>query len=187
MRKLGSWLAAAALLALSACATPESTYHPASADIKNSIGYTDQDLGTGAYRVSFTAPQNVGTAGAQDLALLRAAELTIAKGHAWFRVINQTSQMVQVERPKIYSTARQSMTCNNTASVQGPNAAPNLGCSFDPTGNVAGVEQMNQGSETRYIATIAITMGDGAMPSGDHVYDAKATADRLRAQIGQKS
>ena len=71
------------------------------------------------------------------------------------------------------------MTCNN-----GPQ---NMGCSYSMRDNsVGGVQVSGQaGYQTRLATTLSFIMGDGAKPAGDHVYDAKETADRLRASTKQ--
>lgn len=180
MYKSHSWIVLLTLLALTACASAGSVYHPASPGLSNSVGYSDRQLSTGAYVVVFVAPQSAGAPAAQDFALLRAAELTLEKGHTWFELISTTTARIEVERPKqTFSQSEGNMTCNN-----GPQ---NMGCSYSMRDNaVGGVQVSGQaGYETRLATTLSLIMGDGAKPAGDHVYDAKETADRLRASMKQ--
>jgi len=190
MPKTSAWVSLAALMALAACASAGSVYHAASAGTKNSIGYSDEQVGTGGYRVSFVAPDTVGQQGVQDLALLRAAELTLSKGHTWFELVTTTTQEVQVGRPRqTFSQSSGNMECNSAASSgpmgSGGVTAGSMGCHYTYQGNsVAGVTMGTEGGyETRLINTIAFTMGDGAMPAGPQFYDAKSTVDKMKAEM----
>jgi hypothetical protein len=178
-----------AILAIAACTTtPASLYRPADKNMKNSIGYTDQQIDPTRTRISYIVPQASGGQMAQDLALLRAADLTTAQGHTWFRLLNKTLAQVQVERPKaVVSTASSgNMVCNSPSTNAG---GPSIGCTYTPTDNAIGGVEVTPGggSETRLLVVIEITMGDGALPAGDQVYDAKATADRLRAALAAQT
>ena len=181
-----------AVLGLTACATGgASLYQPASKNIKNSIGYTDQQIDPTHARISAVVPQASGTQAAQDVALLRAADLTIAQGHSWFRLVNRSIAQVQVERQsQTFQTASMGLQCGPGANgASGAQMGGMGGCAYQPSANsMAGVTQgAGPVYETRILAVIEIAMGDGATPSGDQVFDAKATADRLRASLAAKS
>ncbi len=182
MVRLRSLLALMTALFLTACATGP-LYRAADANLSSSVGYRDQELSTGAYEVSFTAPESAGMSKTQDLALLRAAELTLAKGHVWFELITTNTKQVQVQRPHpSFQQSASNMTCNTG------NGAAGMGCSYSNTeGNSIGGMQMSGtgGYEARLITTLVFIMGDGQKPSSDHVYEAKATADHLRASVTQ--
>lgn len=181
MHKRALVVALLATLVLSACATAGSVYRPAT--VKGGVGYTEQEVTPTSYRVTFTAPKEAGTQAAQDYALLRAAELTLAKGHTWFQLASRTVAEVQVDRPKVVTggTTAQNYSC---ASPGGAGMGAQ-GCSFTPAPNsIAGVNVGVGGTyDTRIVANIDFVMGDGALPSSPQAYDAKSTADRLRASL----
>lgn len=179
MRNFCSWISLCAVLALAACTTAGgSIYGPAQPGLSSSIGYSEKELSTGAYQVSFVAPQSTSQADVQNYALRRAAELTLAKGHTWFRLLTSTTQVVQVEAPKqVMQQTTAQMTCNTGNSPQG------MGCSYgDQANSIAGVQFGGvTGGVNRLVTTISLVMGDGAKPEGAQVYDAKETAARLSA------
>lgn len=186
MRKPHYWLALFAVLALGACATAGSIYGPARSSPAGSIGYSEKALPSGAYQVSFVAPESTSPAAGQDYALLRAADLTLSKGHTWFQLLTTITQVVQFDAPRqAIRTTESNMTCNTQGSGASGVGAQGIGCSFSNQQNsIAGVQDATQGAYVRRsVTTIAVLMGDGAKPAGDHVYDAKETADRLRASM----
>ena len=183
MSKQGFLGLLAALSVLVACATAANIYKPATGP--KGVGYSETQIDAARYRVTFVAPNSVDRSKLLDLALLRGAELTTSSGHSWFRVANRTITEIQVDRPKVAITGTTSapMSCG-----LGPTGSTNnLGCAYTPSNTaIAGADVgVTGGYDTRYIAIIEIIMGDGAPPSVDNVYDAKATADRVRATMKQ--
>lgn len=92
-----SWLFLVALI-LAGCRTPymaydcEPTGEPWPFPGWNCKGgYSELELGSETYQVSFSG-RNISTAKSQDYALLRAAELTLEKGHRYFLVLGTRSQ-----------------------------------------------------------------------------------------------
>lgn len=86
-RKLLILLAASALT-LSACATA-TPYAPAAQAL--GAGFSEQRIEANRYRVTFRgkgAPERI-----SDLALRRAAELAVADGYDWFRVISRQGDL----------------------------------------------------------------------------------------------
>jgi hypothetical protein len=189
--KLTNLLAIIGVFALAACATTASVYHPAASDIPNSLGYTDKQVDPTHFEVKFVAPKEAGNQTAADMAMLRAAELTTAKGHTWFRLINRTIAEVQVSAPtQTFNTSNQNLTCNTGTSASQGTAGigpGQMGCSRAFSQNaVAGVAIGTSGGyETRIMAILEFEVGDGAAPSGPQVYDAKATAARIRAEMAK--
>ena len=171
------------LSALCGCVSPGSIYAPANANLSSSVGYRDSQLSTGAYQVTFTAPESAGMSGAQNFAMLRAAELTVSKGHAWFQLISTNTKKVEVERQRqTFQQTTANMTCNTGMGAGG------MGCTYSnlQDNSIAGVQMGSAGAyQTRLVTTLVFIMGDGAKPAGDHVYDAKETVERLRASVNQ--
>lgn len=98
MHRLNIYLLAALLIGLASCST--AIYKEASSP--RGFGYSEAALEEGRYRVTFRA-RDITTA--YDFALLRAAEITLAKGHVWFRVTNTISD----EHDDDYSRSRVSI------------------------------------------------------------------------------
>ncbi len=67
MRNFRSWIGLCAALALAACAAAGPLYGPAQSNLSSSLGYRDQELSTGAYQVSFVAPESDKSIGRTEL------------------------------------------------------------------------------------------------------------------------
>jgi hypothetical protein len=81
------------------------------------------------------------------------------------------------------------MTCNTGGATAAMGGGPNaMGCTYAPSNtSIAGAEvNVVGGYETRFVSVVEFVMGDGAMPSGEQVYDAAATAGRIRASLAQE-
>jgi hypothetical protein len=75
-------------LTLSACAsTTPTVYGPADA---NGHGYTEQRIETDRFRVSFHSGYDMTIEATEDMALLRAAQLTQQHGGTWFVVVHRS-------------------------------------------------------------------------------------------------
>ncbi len=70
-------LALAALLALAGCAT---AYRPENAN----GGYSEAQIDRNVFRVTFKGNIRLAQSQTDEMALLRAAEVTLANGYAWF-------------------------------------------------------------------------------------------------------
>jgi hypothetical protein len=77
-------LLAALLLGLAACASP-TPYQPAD----GGFGYADQQIETNRYRVAFAGNAVTPRTTVENYLLFRAAEVTLATGHDYFRVVDQ--------------------------------------------------------------------------------------------------
>ena len=56
--------------------------------------YTDTKIGEDMYRVRFNGNQRTGGDYAQDMALLRSADLTISKGFEYFEIVDSDNQTI---------------------------------------------------------------------------------------------
>ena len=86
------WLRQALLVAcvaslLSACATAP-VYRPKASD--DGIGYSDEPLGGGHYRVSFSGDAETTRAQVEDYLLRRAAEIAVRAGYDYFLLDNRS-------------------------------------------------------------------------------------------------
>jgi len=82
MRPAMGWRAAAlaaAVAAVAGCETP-ATYQP----LANGTGYTDEQLASNRYRVTFTGNSATRRDTVENYLLLRSAEVTLHAGYRWF-------------------------------------------------------------------------------------------------------
>jgi hypothetical protein len=78
---------ALAVFGLAACSTP--TPYQAAVD---DYGYRDQQLESNRYRVSFAGNTATSLETVQNYVLYRAAELTVANGYDYFRVVDRSTE-----------------------------------------------------------------------------------------------
>lgn len=81
-RRLAGGLAAAAYLALAGCTTGPAAYAPKTDE--TSTGYTDEQLTSNRYRVTFTGNSVTARETVENYLLLRSAEVTLAAGFDYF-------------------------------------------------------------------------------------------------------
>lgn len=154
-------IGAFAFLALAACGTAPTVYGPAPSVDK--MGYREQRIEDNRYRVSFRANADLKGPQVEDLALRRAAELTLAQGFQWFNVVTRNVDWVGG---------------SNTPS--GPNVG--IGGSSGRYGSSMGVGLgFTFGADTRqYEAVLEILMGRGTKPSDPTAYDAQQVLSSAR-------
>lgn len=167
-RRLLSALVAGLLVGLAACSTP--LYKQASGPY--GLGYSEAALEEGRYRITFRARDQ---ATAYDFALLRAAELTLAKGYVWFRVTNTLSD----EHGDNYSRSRVSLDTgyggfgHHRGSRWGVGLGIPLGSSYRDA-----------------VTTIDIQMGKGDKPGDSSeqgkVYDAASVKATIGPRVNPK-
>ena len=85
MRRL--LVVAALSAALAGCATTPTVFAPAAGP--EAVGFSELKIEPGRYRVTFRGGRGAPMAQVSDYALLRAADLTIADGYDWFRVVDR--------------------------------------------------------------------------------------------------
>lgn len=150
----------AACLALAACSTP-TVYGPRAGP--SASGFAEMRIETDRYRVSYQGGNGAGPDQVADYALLRAAEIAVAQGYDWFRVVEQFTQGVGGGGPQL-------SVGGGSASFGGRSAVGlGLGTSFDLSGG------------PKLTRNLEIKLGKGARP-GD-AYDA---ADVIRT-IGPRT
>ena len=76
-----------AALSLAACATTPTVYQPATGP--GVMGYVETPIEHDRWRVSFRGAGGTDIQRVSDLALRRAAELTLAKGYDWFCIVGR--------------------------------------------------------------------------------------------------
>lgn len=92
MKTIALAFAAAAVLALSGCATP-TPYQPAADMGGHSFapGYTDTRLEDNRYRITFAGNDVTSRETVENYLLYHAADLTLQNGYDWFEVIKRAS------------------------------------------------------------------------------------------------
>lgn len=91
-------LLAAALAAatLAACATP-TVYAPATSP--SSVGFSEGQIESNRWRVSFRGGTDADARRTYDLALRRAAELTLSQQNDWFQVVDRRTDVAPGNGP----------------------------------------------------------------------------------------
>lgn len=158
---------AAAAFALSACAsTPSYTAAPSA----NAAGYSETQIESNRYFVTYRARGSADAALIQDYALLRAADLTLQNNREWFWVDRRS------------------------LDGQGQSRGPSIGIgvgggSYGGRGGVGGsvglsVPLGNRG-ERAQAATLEIRFGEGPKPDDPNAYDARSISTNLRSRLQQ--
>lgn len=160
--------ALAAALALAACATSPPPY--VAAPTSAAEGYSELQIESNRYFVTFRAPGGAEVAVLRDYALLRASELTLQNGRSWFWLDRQT-----MEGPMRRSGP--SIGIGAGGGSYGSSGGGGVGVGINiPIGG--------GGGERARAATVEIRFGDGPKPDDANAYDASSTASSLRARIG---
>lgn len=154
-------------LALAACASAP-TYGPAAS--ANGAGYSERQIESNRFFVTYRASGSADAALLKDYALLRASEVTLQQGGEWFWVDRR---------------ALDEEGSNNS----GPRFSIGLGgASFGGRSGVgvgAGVSVPiggPQGQQARS-ATIEMRIGQGPKPADPNAYDAREINTNLRARL----
>ena len=156
-------LAAACCLSLAACVTP-THYQPVTK--AGGVGFSELRIEPGRYRITFQGGAGAPEVQVQDYALLRAADLALADGYDWFRVVDRSIRQTG------YGGA--SIGLGVGGASFGRHTATGVGVS-------AGGIPLSGGPELQ--ASLEVLMGKGPRPSGPDVYDARA----VRASIGPRA
>ncbi|HXI88308.1 MAG TPA: hypothetical protein VNH64_12670 [Parvularculaceae bacterium] len=156
--------AGALALLLAACATAVGTaYGPAD---KKGYGYVEQRIEADRFRVSFAGdgatPQNV----VEDYALLRAAELTVANGYDWFRVIARGTE------------SQEKGGVGVGLGVGGASFGRRSSVGVGVGGDVGTI-----GARRFFTTHLEILTGKGDKPEGQDVYNAQSVIDTIRDRM----
>ncbi|MDP3739084.1 MAG: hypothetical protein Q8R02_16945 [Hyphomonadaceae bacterium] len=145
-------------LGLSACATPPTVYQPAVSS--EDMGWRATKIENDRYRVSFRANADLKGPQVEDMALRRAAEITLADGYQWFRVVNRNTEQVDGRR-----AGGTSVGVGGSSGSYGSGVG--VGLSFDLSPD-----------SRKYETQLEILLGRGAKPEGVDAYDAQAVLNR---------
>lgn len=150
--------ASAAILA--GCATAVGTAY-APADSKG-YGFSETRIEDERWRVEFAGDGGTPADVVEDYALLRAAELTVANGFDWFRIVSRGMD----------AQARGGVGIG--AGVGSGSYGRRGGVSVGVGGNLGTV-----GGKEFYTARLEILMGAGETPDDADVYDARDVIDNI--------
>lgn len=191
-------------LMLAACQTAAPSYRPATT--AGGVGYFSAPTANGRHLVAYTGAKNVSAAQVAELALLRAAELTLETGGEWFAVIDTISEQVRIgDINDIRGRSGPVLTSQGaTASPGGGSDSPAPGSGV-VDGSVPGgpsiggfgggdvpyqvIERWRPQTVNRTRIVIQTGSGDRAAFSGleaaPQIYSARATADEIRAKLAR--
>ena len=154
-------LIAAAALSLGACASLQP-YGPAQS--QSGQGYAEQRIEANRYRITY---RGVGAPGpVADLALRRAAELTLANGDEWFEV---TQRWID-GRPDSAGGVRPSVSIGAGSSSYGPYRSSGVGVGVG----------LNFSGPAATATVMEIVTGRGQRPDRTTVYGARDVLETLR-------
>jgi hypothetical protein len=159
---------AAAAFALAACATTPPPY--AAAPNASSAGYSDQQIESNRYSVTYRAPGGAEASLLQDYALLRAADLTLEHNRDWFWVDHRS-------------------TDNQVSSYSGPSIGIGVGgASFGRHTAIGTGIGMNfplggHATQRASAASVDIRFGEGVKPDDPNAYDARSIEANIRARL----
>lgn len=152
------WTTALLALSVAACATP-TVYAPAASP--TAVGFSEGQIEANRWRVTFRGGTDADPRRAYDLALRRAAELTMGQQNDWFEVVDRRTDV---------------------APGSGPTFSIGLGGgSFGRGGGLGGGVGTNLGGPgTQSTVTLEVLMGRGPKPSPT-AYDARSLLSSLRS------
>jgi hypothetical protein len=153
------------LLALGACATTPTVYQAASTP--GGVGYFESPIESDRWRVSFHGGGGASAQQVGDLALQRAADLTLGKGYDWFRVVQR-----DIDGSESGAKPRVSLGFGGADFGGGAVGGVGVGAGFDLGGSSRAVT-----------VTLEVLMGHGPAPHEPDAYDAHAVRRSLGASV----
>jgi hypothetical protein len=151
-------LAAAACAVLAACATP-THFQPAAGP--GAVGWSELRIEPDRYRIVFQGGPGAPAAQVQDYALLRAADLALAGGYDWFRVVGRDIRQTG------YGGSSLSLGVGGMSFGRHTATGVGVGTGIPLSGGPALRVEME------------VLMGKGARPPGPEVYDARGVHDSI--------
>lgn len=158
----------AAAIALAACASTP-VYAPAAGT--NAAGYSETQIESNRYFVTYRAGGAADAALLQDYALLRAADLTLQNGRDWFWVDNR----------RLEAEGARSGGPSIGVGIGGGNWGRRSGVSVGVGVNIP-IGGAPAGTRAR-AATVEIRFGEGGKPDDPNAYDARSLSANLRARL----
>jgi hypothetical protein len=176
-------LAAAATLALSACATA-TPYAPAGYGSR--YGYAEQRIDADRFRVSFSGNSVTSRDQVEMALLLRAAEVTAENGYDWFATVNRATDRdvrLQATPDPFYRDRFSPFGYSRYSPFWGPSWRYYRRGYWSPWADPFGPE-LDIREIDRYEATAEIVMGRGAKPADDpNAFDAREVIQNLGPRV----
>jgi hypothetical protein len=163
---------AAAAFALAACASTPPAPPYAAASSPTSAGYSETQIESTRYFVTYRAPSGAEAARLEDYALLRSAELTLQNGRDWFWVDRRSFDQQEDGRASGPSLG---VGIGGGSYGRRSGASVGVGMTF-PLGSRDRPDRARG-------ATYEIRFGEGPKPDDANAYDARSTAQAIRARI----
>lgn len=151
-------IAALMTLGLSACESAPSAY-------PNGPGFYETRIEQNRYRITYRAEGRMPRERAEDFTLLRAADLTLAQGYDWFRVVSRQGSADRRSGPVL------SLGTGNTSFGRRSAVGVGVGTSFQLGGPPA------------QTIIYEVMMGKGALPQDRDAYDAADVAASIRGRL----
>lgn len=152
---------------LAACTTT-TPYQPS---LKNRPGFTDQRLENTKFRITFEGNSSTNLAVIENYVLYRAAEVTLANGHDYFAIVDQSRE----------SESRFNTTGTTFGGAGFGRSGFFYGGGF---GGGFGTTQSTTRERRAYTVGVVIEVFKGDKPSGNaSAYDARQVIDNLRPTL----
>jgi hypothetical protein len=145
--------------ALAACATTPTVYGPAAT--ADAAGWRATKIEQDRYRVSFRGNPDKNGPQVEDLALRRAAEITLQDGYQWFRVVTRNTELVDGRRG-----GGTSVGVGGSSGSYGSSVGVGIGFDLSP-------------DTRKYESSMEILLGRGPKPDDANAYDASSVMNRL--------
>jgi hypothetical protein len=152
----------AVAVALSACASAPTYYQPAAGP--QAVGFSEYRIEPGRYRITFRGGPGAPPEQVSDYALLRAADLALADGYDWFRVVDRAVRAVGSGNGSSLSIG-----------VGGGGYRSGVGVGLGTTVPLGGGPVL--------AATLEVLMGKGPPPAQGDVYDARGVRNAVGKRI----
>ncbi len=150
-------------LLLAACVATPTAYAPAGS---GEIGYHDLQIEDDRFRVSFTGGPDVSFGRVEDLALRRAAEVTLDAGHDWFEIVGRDRD-ARGDRDSPVSVGGSVGQSFGSRGFRGSSVG--LGITFSP------------GRVRQETVSLEIITRSGPAPDGLDIYDARDVLANIAA------
>lgn len=139
----------------------------------NGYGYSDTKLEENRYRIEYRLRgKNIGQA--QDYALLRAAELTMAADKDWFSVVDRDSALDEGDNRRLAEIKTERRITQDCGL---------LGCRTTSTPTYGAGSSIGRIDRDSTVVVVEILLGEGEKPGNANAYDAAELAGNVRSRM----
>lgn len=143
---------------LAACASAPTVYAPSGGGDR---GYSDTRIEADRFRITFSAGSDMSIRRTEDLALRRAAEVTLANGGEWFTIVSRSREGNDRNPVRVGGSVGQTFGSGGYR------------------GSSVGVGIRIDGDAGEKRATLEILIGSGPRPEGPDHYGARDILDNI--------